>query len=252
VNAVAITAPDTRTNGQRPASNGSASPRPKGHRRSIAERLTLNVVVGVVAALLAFVLAATLLADRREMVTVAVATDAIPAGAVITADSVEQSEVPAQTGFADSLISYDTAVSGELVASRTLQAGEPLTVSAVGTATGTSGQRVMSIPLEIWQAANGDIEVGDQVDVIEASRDGVARYVLTGASVVGRSGSESSGGLVSSARAGDHVISVEVDANEALLLAAAIESGNITVVRSTGAPPVEATAVGANVTGDGG
>lgn len=249
---MAITAPETRTNGQRPASNGSASPRPPRRRRSIAERLTLNVVVGVVAALLAFVLAATLLRDRREMVTVAVATDAIPAGAVITPSMVDRSEVPAQTTFADSLLSYDAVVSGELVASRTLQTGEPLTASAVGSASGTSGQRVMSIPLEVWQAANGDIEVGDQVDVIEAGRDGAARFVLTGASVVGRSGSEGSGGLVSSARAGDLVISVEVDADEALLLAAAIESGNITVVRSTGAPPVDPATVGARDAGDGG
>ncbi len=249
---MAITAPETRTNGQRPASNGSASPRPPRRRRSIAERLTLNVVVGVVAALLAFVLAATLLRDRREMLTVAVATEAIPAGAVISPSMVDQSEVPAQTTFADSLVSYEAVVSGELVASRTLQAGEPLTASAVGSASGTSGQRVMSIPLEVWQAANGDIEVGDQVDVIEAGRDGAARYVLTGASVVGRSGSEGSGGLVSSARAGDLVISVEVDADEALLLAAAIESSNITVVRSTGAPPVEPATVGASDAGDGG
>lgn len=249
---MAITAPETRTNGQRPASNGSASPRPPRRRRSIAERLTLNVVVGVVAALLAFVLAATLLRDRREMVTVAVATEAIPAGVVITASMVDRSEVSAQTTFADSLISYDAIASGELVASRTLHAGEPLTASAVGSASGTSGQRVMSIPLEVWQAANGDIEVGDQVDVIEAGRDGAARYVLTGASVVGRSGSEGSGGLVSSARAGDLVISVEVDADEALLLAAAIESGNITVVRSTGAPPVEPATVSASDAGDGG
>lgn len=248
---MAITAPETRTNGQRPASNVSGSPRPSPRRRSIAERLTLNVVVGVVAALLAFVLAATLLRDRREMVTVAVATEAIPAGAVITPAMVDRSEVPVQTTFAESLLSYDAVASGELVASRTLQAGEPLTASAVGSSSGASGQRVMSIPLEVWQAANGDIQVGDQVDVIEAGRDGAARYVLTGASVVGRSGSEGSGGLVSGGRTGDLVISVEVDADEALLLAAAIESGNITVVRSTGAPPVEPVP-GTGETGGGG
>ena len=249
---MAITAPETRTNGQRTAPINSRAPAPTRRRRSIAERLTLNVVVGVVAALLAFVLAATLLRDRREMVTVAVATEAIPAGAVITPAMVERSEMPAQTSFANSLISFDTVASGELIASRTVQAGEPLTASAVGSATGTSGQRVMSIPLESWQAANGDIEVGDQVDVIEASRDGAARYVLTGASVVGRSGSGGSGGLVSNGRPGDLVISVEVDADEALLLAAAIETGNITVVRSTGAPPVEPAGVGEDLTGDGG
>lgn len=249
---MAITAPETRTNGQRTAPISRRAPTTTRRRRSIAERLTLNVVVGVVAALLAFVLAATLLRDRREMVTVAVATEAIPAGAVITPAMIDPSEVPAETTFAESLMSYDAVVSGQLVASRTLQVGEPLTASAVGSATATSGQRVMSIPLEVWQAANGDIEVGDQVDVIEADREGAAFYVLTGASVVGRSGSEASGGLVSNARAGDLVISVEVDADEALLLAAAIESGNITVVRSTGAPPVAPTGVDSTTGVDGG
>ena len=38
---------------------------PRRRRRSFSERLTLNVVVGLVAALLAFVLAASLLNDRR-------------------------------------------------------------------------------------------------------------------------------------------------------------------------------------------
>lgn len=249
---MAITAPEARANSQRSARIKSQVATPMRRRRSIAERLTLNVVVGLVAALLAFVLAATLLRDRREMVTIAVATEAIPAGAVITPAMIDPSEVPAETTFAESLMSYDAVVSGQLVASRTLQAGEPLTASAVGSATATSGQRVMSIPLEVWQAANGDIEVGDQVDVIEAGRDGAARYVLTGASVVGRSGSEASGGLVSNSRVGDLVISVEVDADEALLLAAAIESGNITVVRSTGAPPVGPTAVDSTTGVDGG
>ena len=39
-----------------------------------------NVVVGLVAALLAFVLAGVAVGDRREMMTVAVARDRIPAG----------------------------------------------------------------------------------------------------------------------------------------------------------------------------
>jgi hypothetical protein len=94
----------------------------------------------------------------------------------------------------------------------------------------------MSIPLESWQAANGELQVGDQVDVIEATRNG-SKYVLTGAAVVGRSNDGTSGGLVSGARAGELVILVEVDSDEALDLAAAIEAGTIMVVRSTGAAP---------------
>lgn len=221
-----------------------STPRParptRRRRRALSERLTLNVVVGLVAALLAFVLAASLLNDRREMVTVAVARERIPVGTVITADMLVSDEVPASTGFAETLVSIDQASSGTLVATRTLQAGEPLTSAAVGAPGSVSGQRVMSIPLKTWQAANGEIQVGDQVDVIETTKAG-ARYVLTGASVVGRSSATGGGGLVGGVHSGDLIISVEVDSSQALDLAAAIDSGTITVVRSTGAPPVQAT-----------
>jgi Flp pilus assembly protein CpaB len=189
----------------------------------------------LVAALLAFALAAALLSDRREMVTVAVPTERIAAGEAITADLFDPVELPANTGFANALVTIEHLDDGGLVAARTLQPGEPLTRSAVGEAGGVAGRRVMSVPLEMWQAANGEIEVGDQVDVIEATNDG-SRYVLTNAAVVGRFDGGSSGGLVGGARAGDLVILVEVDSAEALDLAAAIEAGTIMVVRSTGAP----------------
>ena len=176
------------------------------------------------------------------MVTVAVARERIPVGAVITPEMVTGNRVPANTGFADSLVPFDRAGagSGSLVASRTLQPGEPLTASAVGASGSVSGKRVMSIPLKTWQAADGDIQVGDQVDVIETTEEG-ARYVLTAASVVGRSSASEGGGLAGGVRSGDLIVSVEVDSAQALNLAAAIEVGTITVVRSTGAPRIEET-----------
>ena len=215
-------------------------------RKALSERLTLNVVIGLVAALLAFVLAVSLLSDRREMMTVAVARERIAVGAVITPDMVTSEQVPANTGFASSLVPFSRIGSTTLVATRTLQSGEPLTSSAVGAAGTASGQRVMSISLKTWQAANGEIQIGDQVDVIETTKTG-ARYVLTNAAVVGRSSGTEGGGLAGGLRTGDLVISVEVDSAQALDLAAAIEAGTITVVRSTGAPPVEATATTASV-----
>ena len=148
-----------------------------------------------------------------------------------------EAELPADTEFADSLVPFESVADGSTVATRTIQAGEPLTVSAIGAAGSVTGQRVMSIPLEPWQAANGERQVGDTVDVIEATRDG-SRYVLTSASVVGRSGGDDSGGLVGGSRASELVILVEVDGPQALDLAAAIEAGTIMVVRSTGAAPI--------------
>ena len=65
--------------------------------------------------------------------------------------------------------------------------------------------------------------------------------MLTAASVVGRSSAPEGGGLAGGVRSGDLIVSVEVDSAQALDLAAAIEVGTITVVRSTGAPPIEET-----------
>jgi Flp pilus assembly protein CpaB len=243
-----MTAPEVSTNGDSPPRRRVSARNPRRLGRPLAERLTLNVVVGLLAALLAFVLTAALLRDRREMTRVAVASEAIPAGATITPDLVSTEELPSQTAFSGSLVEFDRIADGALVAARTLQPGEPLTVSAVADAAGTTGQRVVSIPLESWQAANGEIEIGDQVDVIETTADG-PRYVLTGSPVVGRSSDVGSGGLVGGVRQGDLVISVEVDATEALALAGAIDSGKITIVRSTGAPPIGATPPGGSADG---
>ena len=148
---------------------------------------------GLLAALFVFVLAALLLRDRREMVTVAVATERIPAGATITGAMVEAAEVPASVGFVDGLVRFDE-LGESLVASRTLQAGEAVTRSAVGARDESSGARVMAIPVESWQAAGGELDVGDQVDVIDTGESG-PRFVLSGAAVVGRASDDDGGGL---------------------------------------------------------
>ena len=98
---MAVVAPERRLR-----ERSDPAPRRVRHRRrrlALSERLTLNVVIGLVAALLAFVLAASLLNDRREMVTVAVARQRIPVGAVITAGMVVSDKVPASTGPASSM-----------------------------------------------------------------------------------------------------------------------------------------------------
>lgn len=100
----------------------------------------------------------------------------------------------------------------------------------------TNGVRAMSLPLVSAHAAGGDIAVGDLVDVIETTPEG-ASYIVTGARVtaVQRGGS---GGLAASSGGS---LTIEVDASQALCLAAALRGGGIDVVLSTGAPPVPAT-----------
>ena len=202
---MAVVAPEARPLER--ADPRPARARPDRRRRpALAERITLNVVVGAVAALLAFVLAAALLADRREMTAVAVARERIAAGTPITPELVVSEDVPADTGFTAELVPFEQVAAGKLVATRTVQPGEPLAASAVGDAGAATPTRVMSIPLEAAQAANGEIEVGDQVDVIVTTSDAGSRYVLSGAAVVDRSSDGGGGGLVGECtliRAGD-------------------------------------------------
>lgn len=233
---MALAAPEARPNSRTISMPERTAPR-RRHHRALSERLTLNVVVGLIAALLAFVLAASLLADRRQTVTVAVAREPIPVGASITPELVRGETVGADTPFSAALVPLDDVAGGGFVAARTIQPGEPIAASAVGSAAAASGRRVMSMALEPWQAANGEIEVGDRVDIIEAV-DGQSRYVLTDATVVGRSGGSDGGGLVGGARSGDLVLLVEVDGAQALELAAALDAATIMVVRSTGAEPL--------------
>ena len=199
-----------------PADDPSAatqSPARRRRRRSarrirLADRVTMSTVIGVVAALLVFVLAALLLRDRREMVTVAVTTERIPAGATITESMVDRSEVPSSVGFVDGLVTFDE-LGPATVATRTLQAGEAIPRSAIGGREQTSGARVMAIPVESWQAAGGELDVGDQVDVIDTG-DGGPRYVLSGGAVVGRSVEDDTGGLGAST---SNVLWISVEVN---------------------------------------
>ena len=142
-------------------------------RRGLADRITVSTVIGLVAALLVFVLMALLLRDRREMVTVAVASERIPAGTTITEAMVEAVEVPASVSFVDGLVRFDD-LGESSVAARTVQPGEALPRSALGSRDGSSGARVMAIPVESWQAAGGEVDVGDQVDVIDTGESGPA------------------------------------------------------------------------------
>ena len=194
--------------------------------------MTPTTLFGLMAALAVFVLVIVLLQDRREMVTVAMTSERVPAGATITEGMVERAEVPASVRFSGDLVPFDEAVGA--TASRTLQPGEPVPRSAVGARNESSGARVMAIPVESWQAAGGELDVGDRVDVIDTG-DGGPRYVLSGAAVVGRATSDRSGGLVGSQSSGDLWISVEVTAAQALDVASVIDGGDFVLVRSTGA-----------------
>jgi hypothetical protein len=143
-------------------------------------------------------------------------------------------EVPASVSFVDGLVRFDDV--GASVAVRTVQRGEAIPRSAIGAREASSGARVMAIPLASWTVAGGELDVGDQVDVIDTG-DGGPRFVLSGAAVVARASDDAAGGLVQSS-SDELWIAVEVSATEALALASVIERDEFVLVRSTGATAV--------------
>ena len=77
------------------------------------------------------------------------------------------------------------------------------------------------------------MNVGDRVDVISA--DGpLPAYVVRNAEVIGVAPRRGSGGL-SSSPTGQFYVTVAVEAEPALRLAAAIRAGKLEILRSTGA-----------------
>jgi Flp pilus assembly protein CpaB len=189
----------------------------------------------VLAAVLAFVTNLMVLRGLDETRPAIVATERIEAGRIIAADDLSVAEVD----VADAL--YATLLPGQqsqglvgMVAARTIAAGHLLGVDDLRPASAPSSQRAISIPIDIEHAVGGGIEPGDRVDLI-AVIDGSPQYILTGTEVL-EVPSAARGSLTT---ATGYFVVVAVDAQEALAVAAAIHSGEIEIVRSSGASPVE-------------
>lgn len=200
--------------------------------RRVVGRLTPGLVVGSLAALVAFVVVAGVLRDRREMTTVVVNTQTIPAGGVVDARVVRVIELPVSAGLDEVLLSEADLASGQLIADRLLPAGEPIPLSAVSSGRERPPARVVSLPLESWGAVGGVVEVGDQVDIIDTRSD-EASTVVRSAIVVARA-AESDGGLVGGR---DVWLAVEVSESEALRVAEVVQADRFVVVQSTGVDP---------------
>lgn len=216
-------------------------------RGRLSERITLTMIVGTLALLLAFVSVIAVLSDRREMVEVIVPSERIPAGAVISADNVEVIEMPASVPFSDDLLGEDRLVEG-LVAGRTLEVGEPIGASAIGEGSSRPIGRSMAIPISSWGLTGGELEVGDEIDVVD-TRDGGAVYVMTGAVVIDRSSSSGTGGGLTATRE-ELWVAIEVTSGDALELAEVIEADEFLIVRSTGVNDTTVTTVAAAEEGE--
>jgi Flp pilus assembly protein CpaB len=134
-------------------------------------------------------------------------------------------------------VSFDRVVKGGQVAARPIVAGALLHARDVTQGGGDPERRLraMSIPVKRDRAVGGTLRVGDRVDIVDVV-GGTARWVVVGAQVIELPRSASSRGIVRDVSGEYHVV-VEVDANEALVLAEALSRDTVQVVRSTGAPP---------------
>jgi hypothetical protein len=97
----------------------------------------------------------------------------------------------------------------------------------------------MSFPIARTRAVNGAIDTGDRVDVLAVQRNsGRSSYVATAVEVLDFR-SEEAGPLQES---DDASVTIAVDADAAARIASALETGTVTLVRATGAAPLETVA----------
>ncbi|MDX1619394.1 MAG: Flp pilus assembly protein CpaB [Nitriliruptorales bacterium] len=221
------------------------APRP---RRRWATRISSGHVITLVAALLAAIANFAVLRGDGAEIGVLVASRDIAVGTAITDAHVRVSPVASGSEVVGRLLTGDDLARLEgRVAAVAIPAGSPLRSSDVADpAAAESGQRRMSIPLDRERAVGGDIQPEDRVDVIQVV-DGQATYLVSGARVLAVS-DESATAIGS--MGGFHV-TIAVDADTALCLASAIDSGSLTVVLSTGQDPVPTAPCSSAVPGGG-
>lgn len=170
-------------------------------------------------------------------VLVAEVANDVAAGQPVGADSVRYVHVSAPQSTAAQLVTRDHLSGERRVATHALSKGTLLSVDDITTAATSNGLRAISIPVEPAHAAGGSLRPGDTVDVISA--EGTERYVATGLRVLAADTPDGGGAL--RGPAGKYSVTVEVNAEQALAIAAAIAANKVDLVKASGAPPVSAT-----------
>lgn len=218
-----------------PAPVATATSTRSRRRRPLAGRLSTGHVVMLVAALLAAVLNYSVLRAGDTTARVAVALRDIPAGAPVALDSLRFTAAGVDDDLLATLVSPERAAEVDgWVAAAPIAAGEPLRASDLRRPSAPQDQRAMSVPIDPDHAVAGALRQGDRVDVIEV-RDGSASYIVTDAQVLAVPTADQRGGL---GGLNHFSVTLAVDDETALLLAAALRRGSLDLVRSTGSRAV--------------
>lgn len=199
-------------------------------RRSILSRIKLGHVVMVIAAILALIFNLAVLRSRDATVDVMVADDDIPVGATLDLSHLETATVPADDLLTSRFIAATDleSVVGRL-ATRAIADGDPILESDLLVVENREGLRAMSVPIDQTRAVGGKLVPGDSVDIVLV-QDGVATYIATGVEVLAVPSSDTN---ALGARTG-YAPTLAVDATQALRIAAALDVGDVHIIRSTG------------------
>jgi Flp pilus assembly protein CpaB len=204
-------------------------------RRRLRRRPSATHILIAVVVILAFVLNLLVLRDRSSTMLVAVARHQLTTGSVLGPDSVRLIPVESDFESLDHLITDESLGSYDgWVLRRAIDEGALLDVSSLVQPGDGSGPRSMCLPVDREQAAGGSLVAGDRVDVISVV-DGEAGFVASDLEVTGVA-EDSSGGI--GAVSQYHIV-LSVSADQALALAAALDSDSLEIVRSTGAETID-------------
>lgn len=203
---------------------------PPSVRRNLLSRIKLGHVVMALAALLALVFNLAVLRGNQATVEVAVAAGDIRAGSTLTLSHFTVAEVPADDLLTSRFVLAEAMESsvGQLT-TRSIAAGEPVLKSDLLVVENRGGLRAMSVPIDQTQAVAGHLSAGDAVDVVLVV-DGLATYIAVGIQVINV---PDAGTNALGARTG-YAPTVAVTATDALRIAAALDTGAVHIVRSTG------------------
>lgn len=202
-------------------------------------KLTLAHALMVLAGLMTFILVSAVLNDRRETEQVLVATVSAPAGSEVSALGLQPLEIPVNHPLSGQF-SIQGSVSGTERIARDVQAGQPILNNDLLAPQDRVGIRTYAVQVDEVVIRGLRLRVDDRVDLIGIDDEDNVYYVVT--DVVVSSLSTISDGTGFASNANSSFLTVQVAAEEALELSAALRRGDLDVLRSTGAQalgPVE-------------
>jgi len=210
-------------------------------------KLTLAHALMVLAGLMTFVLVSAVLNDRSETVQVLVAASAAPVGSEASALGLQPVEIPANHPLAGQF-NTQGSVHGDERITRDIAVGQPLLANDLAPAQDRVGIRTYAVQIDEVVLRGLSLRVDDRVDLIGVDERDRVYFVVTDVAV--SSLSAISDGTGFSAGTGSSYVTVEVTADQALALSAALRRGDLDVLRSTGANAISAVTYESGPTGD--